>query len=303
MCPTEIFFDKAHGSYIRLLSIDTRLNDMPLSEYKLHAESWMQIDLDCNSIPQMQHAFKELAAVKRVSVAEATQLGLYAEDTGTQVAEDGTVDIPCWRHALISSHLAAGRPDHPRHPRPQRLGSEPELTLSMLPSAQAVVFVLAADTGVTKSDMDMWQNHVRGFGASRSRGLAVVLNKIDAMWDELQDETALERTIHKQVDSTAKILEVDEKAIFPISAKQALLAKIKHDPALLGKSRLPSLERYLGDDVVSQRRTIMMNVVNDKVGGLVQDSANVLAAQIKELDKQLADLRGVDSNNHATIKG
>jgi hypothetical protein len=32
------------------------------------------------------------------------------------------------------------------------LGSEPELTLSLLPDAQALVFVLSADSGVTASD-------------------------------------------------------------------------------------------------------------------------------------------------------
>jgi hypothetical protein len=32
------------------------------------------------------------------------------------------------------------------------LGTEPELTLSMIPNAYAVLFLLAMDTGVTKSD-------------------------------------------------------------------------------------------------------------------------------------------------------
>ena len=41
------------------------------------------------------------------------------------------------------------------------MGNEPELTLNMLPAAQAVMFLLGADTGVTRSDMEMWQHHVR----------------------------------------------------------------------------------------------------------------------------------------------
>lgn len=304
MCPTEIFFDPECGSYIRLLAIETRLNDRPLSEYKLHPESWMQISLECDSILQMQEAFKELAAVKRASVEEAATLGLYTDDTSNPVADDGTVEIPCWRHALISF-------PHPLlqeglaildTPGLNALGSEPELTLSMLPSAQAVVFVLAADTGVTKSDMDMWQQHVRGYGTTHNKGLAVVMNKIDAMWDELQGEEALEQVIHSQVSKTANILEIDEKTIFPVSAKQALLGKIKKDDALLARSHLGALERYLAEEVVGERRSIMMKVVNEKVGRLIHASGSVLTAQIKGLDQQLAELRNIDNSNHATIK-
>jgi len=55
----------------------------------------------------------------------------------------------------------------------------------MLPSAQAIIFVLAADTGVTKSDLDMWLNHICLARGGKKQGLAVVMNKIDAMWDDI----------------------------------------------------------------------------------------------------------------------
>ena len=54
----------------------------------------------------------------------------------------------------------------------------------MLPAAQAVLFVLGADTGVTRSDMEIWQHHIKGFQSGRQRGLMVVLNKIDTLWDD-----------------------------------------------------------------------------------------------------------------------
>jgi hypothetical protein len=40
------------------------------------------------------------------------------------------------------------------------IGTEPELTLSLLPNAHAVLFILAADTGVTQSDLAIWREHV-----------------------------------------------------------------------------------------------------------------------------------------------
>ncbi|HLF98778.1 MAG TPA: dynamin family protein [Methylococcaceae bacterium] len=305
MCPTEILFDPAEGAYIRLLSIETRLSETPISEYKQNPEVWMKIDLDCDSVSAMQQAFKELAAVKRVTIAEANKLGLYSEEAVRgQSTDDGMIEIPCWRHAIISF-------PHPLlqqglaildTPGLNALGTEPELTLNMLPSAQGVVFVLAADTGVTKSDMDMWQYHIRGYRATHKKGLAVVLNKIDAMWDDLHGDEGLDKSIRSQVTATAKILEVDEGSIFPVSAKQALLAKVKGDEALLQKSRLQALERYLSEDVLKARQELLLEIAGNEVGQLVRQSAGVLTTQIGELDRQLAELRKVDSSNQSAIK-
>lgn len=305
MCPTEILYDPAEGAYIRLLSIETRLNETPISEYKQNPEVWMKIDIDCDSVTAMQQAFKELAAVKRVSIAEANKLGLYNEEVVRgQGADDGMIEIPCWRHAIISF-------PHPLlqqglaildTPGLNALGTEPELTLNMLPSAQGVIFVLAADTGVTKSDMDMWQYHIRGYRATHKKGLAVVLNKIDAMWDDLHGEEGLDKSIRSQVTATAKILEVDEGAIFPVSAKQALLAKVKGDTALLEKSRLGALERYLSEDVLKARQELLLEIASNEVGQLVRQSAGVLTTQIGDLERQLAELRKVDSSNQSAIK-
>ena len=71
MCPTEIFHDPSQGSYIRLLPIESRLSDMTLNEYKQNPYKWLHIDLDHNFPLQMQEAFQELAAVKKVSQADA----------------------------------------------------------------------------------------------------------------------------------------------------------------------------------------------------------------------------------------
>ena len=102
------------------------------------------------------------------------------------------VEIPAWRHAMISY-------PHPLlksglvvldTPGLNALGTEPELTLSMIPNAHAVLFLLAMDTGVTKSDLDVWQKYVQPAATRR----IAVLNKIDLMWDELKTDARLRRT-------------------------------------------------------------------------------------------------------------
>ncbi len=300
MCPTELFYD-SEGSYIRLLNIESRLEDISLMEYKKNPDRWTQIDLDCDSPTQMQEAFKELVATKHVDKDTADKLGLWNE---REAAEQGIVnpekvEIPCWRHALISfSHpLLKEGLSILDTPGLNALGTEPELTLSMLPSAQAIIFVLAADTGVTKSDLEIWKNHVCSSRGHNKQGLAVVMNKIDAMWDDLAGENGYEESIHKQVKSSAAILNLSEEVIFPVSAKQALLAKVKSDTDLLEKSRLNNLETYLSDTILKQRRSILMETVHKEIGFLVSESANLTESKLSNALKQLEEFKKVDFEN------
>jgi Dynamin family len=305
MCPTELLYDPDGGNYIRLLAIESRLDKLSLSEYKQRSESWMQIDLDCSSPAQMQEAFKELIAVKRVSLDQAKKLGLYHEDLHHGQAPADSVEIPCWRHAIISfpHHLLKEGLVILDTPGLNALGSEPELTLNMLPNAQAVLFVLAADTGVTKSDLDMWRNHVRGARAKRKSGLIVVMNKVDTLWDDLGSEADIDAAIRLQVDTTASILNIDESVIFPVSAKQGLLAKVKSDQQLLAKSRLMGLEEYLSTVVLDERQRLLVASVTEGIGHLVDASWTILASEVGDIGKQLEDLRHLGGENQsATVK-
>ncbi|WP_333874368.1 dynamin family protein [Methylobacter sp.] len=301
MSPTELFYDEKGGNYIRLLNIESRLEDISLAEFKKNPDRWTQIDLDFDSPTQMQEAFKELVATKHVDRNIADKLGLWNE---REAAEQGIinpekVEIPCWRHALISF-------PHPLlkeglsildTPGLNALGTEPELTLSMLPNAQAIIFVLAADTGVTKSDLEMWHNHVCHSRGGSRQGLAVVMNKIDAMWDDLVDENGYDDSIRSQIKTSAITLKVKESVIFPVSAKQALLAKVKADGPLLEKSRLAALESYLADDILKQRKNILLGTITRDIGFLVNESSNLTGASLANAVAQLEEFKKIDFQN------
>jgi len=301
MSPTELFHDEQGGNYIRLLNIESRLEDISLAEFKKNPGRWTQIDLDCDSPTQMQEAFKELVATKLVDRDIADKLGLWNE---REAAEQGIVnpekvEIPCWRHALISF-------PHPLlkeglsildTPGLNALGTEPELTLSMLPSAQAIIFVLAADTGVTKSDLEMWHNHVCHNRGSNKQGIAVVMNKIDAMWDDLAGEDGYDDSIHSQIKTSAAVLKVNENVIFPVSAKQALLAKVKDDQALLVKSRLAALENYLAKDILKQRKSILLATITRDIGFLVNESSSLTSGSLASAIAQLEEFKKIDFQN------
>jgi hypothetical protein len=303
MCPTELFCDNDQSSYIRLLDINSRVDDAPINELKQNLELWTQIELDCTSPKQMQTAFKELLAVKKVPISEAISLGLYNESDAVKWNVDNTdgVEIPRWRHALISY-------PHPLFkkgltildtPGLNALGSEPELTINMLPSAQAIVFVIAADTGVTKSDLDIWCNHTM---KTSKQGLAVVLNKIDTMWgDALTSEEDYQEALDNQLKTAAAVLNLDANYIFPVSAKQALIAKIQNDPNLLQRSGLTAVEAYLSQDILQQRRKILMEIILREIGFLIKESINLTEINYSRVSKQHQELKQLDIENRDMI--
>jgi hypothetical protein len=301
MSPTELFWDDKGGSYIRLLDIETRLEDISLSSIKQQPERWTQIDLDCHSPSQMQDAFKELVSTKFVDRDLAEKLGLWNEHDAAEqgLLNQEKIEVPRWRHALISF-------PHPLlkeglaildTPGLNALGTEPELTLNMLPSAQAIIFLLAADAGVTKSDLEMWRQHVCIARGGARQSLAVVMNKIDAMWDDLAGETGYEESVKSQIRSSAATLKLDENAIFPVSAKQALLAKVKGDKHLLEKSKISVLEDYLANDILKQRRNILLGAVVRDIGFMVNESLNLSEASLANALAQLEEFKKIDFEN------
>ena len=126
MSPTELSYDEEDGNYIRLLDIESRLEDVSMAEFKANKARWKQIDLDASSPAQMQEAFKELIATKQVGRELADKLGLWNEKEAAEqgIVNPEKVEIPCWRHALISfpHPFIERRLDHPGHPWTECLG-------------------------------------------------------------------------------------------------------------------------------------------------------------------------------------
>ncbi|MDT8406230.1 MAG: dynamin family protein [Methylococcales bacterium] len=306
MCPTEIFYDSQRGNAIYLLDIDTRLEDKSLAEYKQNLSLWQHHALALDTPEQMQEAFKQLVATKPVPLAVAKDLGLWSAQDDADNAGNlpEAVNVPCWRHAMISF----------AHPLLQQglvvldtpglnaLGTEPELTLSMLPSAHAIIFVLAADTGVTKSDLDIWIQHVRGTDDRHHQGLAVVLNKIDAMWDDLTGQEGYQEAIRSQINSCATTLKIQPERIFPASAKQALLGKVKDDSALLEQSQINGLITYLSEQILMEKQQILARSMEQKMGFLLSGSLELTNHQLRNIEKNLEEFHSMDFQNQDMIK-
>ena len=306
MCPTEILHDPSRPPSIRLLPIETRLRNATVAELKTYADEWVTLPLDLASAERMADALVRVSQVKRVPLALARRYGLHDEDlvASFQHSDEGSVDIPCWRHAVINF-------PHPLlkqglvildTPGLNAIGTEPELTLSLLPSAHAVLFILAADAGVTKSDLEVWKEHLAGADPAVQAGRLVILNKIDGLWDELKTPQDVEVEIARQVRISAETLAVAPGQVFPVSAHKALVAKVNGDDALLAKSRLPRLESALSDSLVPAKRQIVGATAVSEVRALVAAVRAILDARAGGIAEQLAELKALRGKNRDVVE-
>ncbi len=306
MCPTELGWDGDVPPCLRLLSIETRLQSQSLMEWRYAPEKWTRIDLDVNDPEQLATAFEKVSEVNKVSVDQARALGFWhdetPEDNPRQDAK-GMVEVPRWRHALIN--IA-----HPLlkqglvildTPGLNAIGAEPELTVSLIPQAHAVVFILAADTGVTKSDLSIWKDHLITEDTDFSSRL-VVLNKIDTLWDALSTPEQIRASVERQRVSSAEILNLPDNQVIPVSAQKGLVAKVTGDAALLRASQLPLLEQALSEGMMGQRKKILQSAVTSSLGELRGDVSRMIGIRRRDLSEQMMELRGLRGKNANVIK-
>lgn len=306
MCPTELLYDKSKPSSIMLLPIETRLSEATTTEYKRYPEEWKVVTFDIDSNESMVNAFKEVSNTKSVSLLEAEKYGLFdpnSADDVLSVNKNGTIDVPSWRYAMINF-------PHPLleqglvildTPGLNAIGTEPELTLNMLPNAHAVLFILAADTGVTKSEIDVWRQYISGT-RWKLKGRLAVLNKIDGLWDELKNEDDIQAEITKQIKSSAELLGLEINQIFPISAQKGLLAKVNNDEELLAKSRILELEKALSDELIPSKKEIVRDNTQNEIEDLIANSHLILDARISGVNEQLVELRGLRGKNEDVVE-
>jgi len=301
MCPTELLHDPLRSPSIRLLPIETRLKDATVAEFKSYADEWTTYPLDLSSPAKMHEALSRVSQVKHVPTSMARKFGLHADaaDAKGAAETDTTVEVPCWRHAIINF-------PHPLlqqglvildTPGLNAIGTEPELTLNLLPNAHAVLFLLAADAGVSKTDLDVWTQHLAGEDPASKAGRIVVLNKIDGLWDELRPELEIQAEIESQVNASAAMLGIPPAQVFAVSAQKALVAKVNGDSALLARSRLPVLEKALSGKLIPAKREIIGAATQADVGGLAAGVRNILDARTAGIAEQLEELTALRGKN------
>ena len=302
MCPTEIDYDAGTEPYIRLLPIETRFRDDSITALKRMPVEWNTVKLDVSHPDAMKNAMRKLAETKVVFKVEARALGLWDENDpnlGYMVKDQDRVEIPAWRYAMINyPHplLEAGLAILDT-PGLNAMGAEPELTVSAIPSAHCLLFLLATDTGVTQSDYEIWNKLVSKHAGQHY----AVLNKIDMLWDDLKTPEEIGRTIQRQIEGTASQLNVSPANVLAISAQKALVGKVRGDDELLKRSGIQALEVLLAREIIPSREKIMRESVMREMGPLVNEARETAYHRVMAANQSLQELQALSGKNQQII--
>ena len=306
MCPTELGYDPLVPPCLRLLPIETRLQPQALLEWHQVPEKWVRVDLDVNDPHQLAEAMKKVSETRHVTVEEARALGFWHDDApedNPPMDERGRVEVPHWRHALINMA-------HPLlkqglvvldTPGLNAIGAEPELTVSLIPQAQAAVFILAADTGVTKSDLTVWREHISAMDGGDGAKF-VVLNKVDTLWDDMNSSAQIAAQIDRQCAQTAQTLDLAGDQVIALSAQKGLLAKVRGDSDLLARSGVPVFERVLAHQVLGARQQMLVDTLQTMTNRMRDGAQRVLAMRRRELSEQELELKSLRGKNQNVIR-
>lgn len=303
MCPVELGYEAQDPVGLSLLPIETRLEAASLVEYRRQHAAWTWIDLNLSDADGMAAALAEVMRTRLVTQEEAQRLGFWDEqrpEENPPLQANGCVEVPVWRHARINL-------PHPLlkrglvvldTPGLNAIGTEPELTLGLLPQAHATVFILGADTGVTKSDLAIWRDHLCGPALARY----VALNKIDALVDPLSSPEDVRQTILRQCESVAQTLDIPLGHVFPISARQALAARLSGDAEGLALSRLEDFELALSEGLLPRRRDNLAEAAES--GALLfQQQLNRRFGELRRLyADQMAELRSLRGKSAGKVQ-
>ena len=294
MCPVELAWEPSQPPTLKMLPIETRRDGHSLAELRPQLQAWTTLPLQIDEPEQLAQSLQAVTRTQWVTQELARELGFWHDEQpedNPPVDDAGRVEVPLWRHVLINY-------PHPLlrqglvvldTPGLNAIGAEPELTLSLLPTAHATIFILGADTGVTKSDLGVWRDHLSAQGQTRF----VVLNKIDALQDPLATAGQVEAQIESQCTETARTLGIPIDRVFPLSAREALAARVEGDAGALQHSRLPALEAALGTQLLPQRRQVLERVVLEGAQQIEAQVSRRLGDQRRHVAEQMLELRGL----------
>jgi hypothetical protein len=303
MCPVELFHDGDAPPTLSLLPIETRLKGLSLSEMRGRPNAWQHVALDPGRPEQLAQSLAAVTATVRVDLHTAEQLGLWHADhpeDNPPIEDDGQVEVPAWRHALINF-------PHPLlqqglvvldTPGLNAIGAEPELTLSLLPAAHATVFILAADTGVTKSDLAIWREHLGGEALERF----VVLNKVDTLADPMLSPAEVRAQVERQRELTARTLGLPAARVFPLSARDALAGRAGGNAERLRASHLPELESALAAELLPRQAEVMAHAATVSIRHWRDQAARRLGDQRRQNAEQMLELRGLRGKSGSKVQ-
>ena len=171
-------------------------------------------------------------------------------------------------------------------------------TYAFLPQMAAVIFVTSVEAPLSEAEEGFLVD-IRG----QVRQLFVVVNKMDVLGDTDRDDVF--DYIHTHVE---QLLETGDAHLYPLSARDGLIAKLNHDDAGIHRSGLAPLEQALTTFLAEEQgRTFLVSIL-DRALRLVASADLTLArapadGEIEPLGSALELLRTMESLRTSLLVG
>lgn len=301
MCPTEMGFDARRPQGLYLLPIQTRQDSRSLMHWRSHLAEWEFVPVDASQPEQLAEVMQRVTDVCEMNKPEATALGLM-DESKTLSTDSGLLGIPKWRHAVLNIDMPLLRQGLVVLDTPglNAVGVEPELTLGLLNQVDALVFILAADLGVSQSDLDIWRQHLKRPETPDHNRLAV-LNKIDILWDGINTHQEIEQQLSGQRESVGKWLDLHDDQVMVVSAQKGLLARIRQQDDLLAQSQLEQFENRLAHEVVKRHQNSLAEQVRLGIESAMRATREHIQNRLRLLQAQLNELQAMRGKNQDMI--
>lgn len=297
-CSTEIYWNTNEEPSISLLSVSTRRTEDTLTYLKTTPNAWERHKLNLSSVEEMQATLNKLTEQSEVTQNEAISLGLWNPNDEVMVdmfKKTGRVKIPAWRHAMINY-------PHPvlqnglviiDTPNLDKLNAEPELTQSIIPKADAVIFLTSTDTDVSANDQTIWNDFIK----HRTRHKFVLLNNIDTLSKRQSSKQQLDIDIDRLVNVTAHQLRTTPDIVFPVSAQQALSAKAENNAELLAYSKFTAFEEALGNHLTQSKHTFFGKNIANECSVMIKDTRKIIQKRKLRMQAQIEELKALKGKN------
>jgi hypothetical protein len=215
MCPVELGWTPP-SAMLDLLPIETRRDAASLDRA---ARRPRRLDARRRSIPPIRRSSRgarrshaDLPGHADVARELGPVVGHNPEDN-PPLDENGQVEVPAWRHAMINyPHplLARGLVILDT-PGLNAIGTEPELTLGLLPGAHAALFLLGGRCGRHEVRLSVWNQHLGGQAMALLRRA-----EQDRHAGRSADDAGAERgRVQRQCEVTAQTLQMPRDRVFP----------------------------------------------------------------------------------------
>lgn len=295
-CPLEVSAASGPDPVLRLLPIESNQSPWSLGHWRSVVDAWHPEPVPHSVAHALAQTQTAVTHTRRVSTEEAQVFG-FGEPVGSPsvraLLAGTSTEVPRWRsaclqmpHRLLQQNVVLWD-----LPMPQAMGADVEALEMPLKNAQAVLFVLSAEVGLTRADVEFWNRCIEPL-RHQARTVGVTVCVLEA--SDVQRAALGSDALHSSrvVASVARTLGV--------GARQIVVLPWHGGAGDLGapmQLRTPALDEALVHTWVVPARATLQGQLRHDVAQLFQHAAQRVQARQRDLIDHLLELQALAGKN------